>query len=253
MKQAESDLEAAATGISDQTPLRQAGETYTSAAFALEMSWITLFADAGCLTDEQSKQAADALRDTTALQKRLKESHYNGKVDGIYSRDGQGRGGPPDGRRPSSDGPRRSSDVDRTRPRRRQEEPEGVAAGCDRGDLRADDARARRLLAGPTDGRMDARAHGRAQEVPEDSGVEPTGDVRRGDARRDRGDAERSRSATDLAVHLVVGDPVAPEARRTCALGGAWAGRSLADRRMVWAKRAAGPRPAERTGRFPWE
>jgi murein L,D-transpeptidase YcbB/YkuD len=86
VKQAEAELEAAAAGIGDETPLRQAGETYTSAAFALEMSWINLFADAGCLTDEESKQAADALRDyTTALQKRLKEAgYYDGKVDGVY-------------------------------------------------------------------------------------------------------------------------------------------------------------------------
>ena len=86
VKQAESDLEAASAGITEGTPLTQAGETYTSAAFALEMSWINLFADAGCLTDEQSKEAADALRDyTTALQKRLKEAgFYKDKVDGIY-------------------------------------------------------------------------------------------------------------------------------------------------------------------------
>jgi murein L,D-transpeptidase YcbB/YkuD len=86
VKQAESDLEAASASITSNTPLRQAGETYTSAAFALEVTWITLFADAGCLSDEQSKEAAAAVRDyTTALQKRLKEAeYYDGKVDGVY-------------------------------------------------------------------------------------------------------------------------------------------------------------------------
>jgi murein L,D-transpeptidase YcbB/YkuD len=86
VKQAESDLEAASEGINAATPLRQAGETYTSAAFALEAAWINLFADASCLTDEQSKEAASAVRDyTTALQKRLKEAeYYDGEVDGVY-------------------------------------------------------------------------------------------------------------------------------------------------------------------------
>jgi len=86
VKQAETDLEAASNSITATTPLRQAGETYTSAAFALEVAWINLFADAGCLTDEQSKEAAAAVRDyTTAVQKRLKEAeYYDGKVDGVY-------------------------------------------------------------------------------------------------------------------------------------------------------------------------
>jgi len=86
VKQAESDLEEASGSITEATPLRQAGETFTSAAFALEVAWINLFADAGCLTDEQAKEASAAVRDyTTALQKRLKEAeYYDGKVDGVY-------------------------------------------------------------------------------------------------------------------------------------------------------------------------
>jgi murein L,D-transpeptidase YcbB/YkuD len=86
VKEAESELDAAAAGITDQTPVTEAAETFTSAAFALEMSWLSLFSDAGCLTDEQSKQAVAAVKDyTTGIQTNLKTAgYYEGKVDGIY-------------------------------------------------------------------------------------------------------------------------------------------------------------------------
>ena len=86
MKQAETELETAGQGITDQTALSEATETYTSAAFALEVAWINLFADAGCLSDEQSQQANSAVRDyTTALQQRLKDAgYYRGRIDGVY-------------------------------------------------------------------------------------------------------------------------------------------------------------------------
>ena len=50
------------------------------------MSWLRLFSDAGCLTDEQQKQAEAAVRDyTTALQKSLRDAgYYDGEVDGVY-------------------------------------------------------------------------------------------------------------------------------------------------------------------------
>jgi peptidoglycan hydrolase-like protein with peptidoglycan-binding domain len=77
---------AASKGITDQTPLTQAAETYTSAAFALEIAWLNLFSDAGCFTDAQSKEVTAAIRDyTTALQKDLKTAgYYTGTVDGVY-------------------------------------------------------------------------------------------------------------------------------------------------------------------------
>ncbi|HEU4355379.1 MAG TPA: peptidoglycan-binding domain-containing protein [Actinomycetota bacterium] len=86
VKTAESDLAAASEGITDQTPISQATETFTSAAFALEVAWLNLFADAGCVTDERAKEAADALRAyTAALQTDLKTAGYlEGKVDGVY-------------------------------------------------------------------------------------------------------------------------------------------------------------------------
>jgi murein L,D-transpeptidase YcbB/YkuD len=86
VKKAESDLEDASQGITDQTPLTEAAETFNAAAFALEISWLNLFADADCLSDEQSKEAQAAIHDyTAALQKSLKTAgYYQGEVDGVY-------------------------------------------------------------------------------------------------------------------------------------------------------------------------
>ena len=86
VRDAESDLEAAARGVTDRTPIVQAAETFHAAAFALEAAWLNLFADAGCLTDEQSQQAAEAIRTyTLALQTDLATAGYlTGEVDGVY-------------------------------------------------------------------------------------------------------------------------------------------------------------------------
>lgn len=86
VKQAEAELATAQAGITDQTPLAQASQQFNAAAVALEMSWLRLFADAGCLTDNQQKQAESAVRDyTTALQQSLKTAgYYQGTVDGVY-------------------------------------------------------------------------------------------------------------------------------------------------------------------------
>jgi murein L,D-transpeptidase YcbB/YkuD len=86
VEQAEKDFAAAREGISDRTPLREAAQEFNAAAVALEMSWLRLFADAGCLTDGQQEQAEKAVHDyTTALQTSLAEAgRYEDEVDGIY-------------------------------------------------------------------------------------------------------------------------------------------------------------------------
>ena len=50
------------------------------------MAWLRLFADAGCLTDEQAQQAATAASAyTMALQQDLTDAgYYAGAIDGIY-------------------------------------------------------------------------------------------------------------------------------------------------------------------------
>ena len=86
VEQAESELADAAEGVTDQTPLTQATAQFNAAAFALEVAWLRLFADAGCLTSEQEEQAVAAVSEyTTALQKDLRTAgYYDGEVDGIY-------------------------------------------------------------------------------------------------------------------------------------------------------------------------
>ena len=86
VEQAEAEFAAAQAGITDTTPLVQAGQQFNSAAVALQMAWLPLFADAGCLTDAQQEQAADAVRDyTIALQQDLADAGYfEGEVDGVY-------------------------------------------------------------------------------------------------------------------------------------------------------------------------
>lgn len=85
-RQAQADLDAAVEGISDQTPLEQAGQQLNAAAVALEMTWLRIFSEVGCLTDEQQTRATEAVRDyTSALQESLAlTGHYGDEVDGVY-------------------------------------------------------------------------------------------------------------------------------------------------------------------------
>ena len=84
--QAESEFSAAQQGITDETPMSQATPQFNAAAVALEMSWLRLFSDAGCLGDEEQVRAETAVRDyTTALQTSLRDAgYYDGAVDGVY-------------------------------------------------------------------------------------------------------------------------------------------------------------------------
>jgi peptidoglycan hydrolase-like protein with peptidoglycan-binding domain len=86
VEQADADFTAAQSGISDQTPLAQASQQFNAAAVALEMAWLRLFADAGCLSGDQQQQAEKAVRSyTQALQESLAGAgYYSGEVDGVY-------------------------------------------------------------------------------------------------------------------------------------------------------------------------
>jgi murein L,D-transpeptidase YcbB/YkuD len=86
VKTAESEFRTASAGITDQTPLRQAAQHFNAAAVALEMSWLTLFVDAGCVTDERQKEAQAAVEAyTVALQTSLQTAgYYRGEIDGVY-------------------------------------------------------------------------------------------------------------------------------------------------------------------------
>lgn len=84
--QAESEFTDAQAAITDETPLAEASEQFNSAAVALEMAWLKLYADSGCLPDDQQQQAQAAVAAyTTALQQDLAAAgYYTDAVDGIY-------------------------------------------------------------------------------------------------------------------------------------------------------------------------
>lgn len=86
VRQAESDFASAQSGITDDTPLSDAAVQFNSAALALEMAWLRLFADTGCITDEQAQQAAAAVYAyTVGLQQELATAgYYTGEIDGVY-------------------------------------------------------------------------------------------------------------------------------------------------------------------------
>ncbi|MBO3741886.1 peptidoglycan-binding domain-containing protein [Actinoplanes flavus] len=82
VKQADADFTAAQAGIGDQTPMRQASERFNAAAVALEMSWLDLLGEAGCVTEDQRGRARDY---TLAVQKSLSTAgYYRAEVDGVY-------------------------------------------------------------------------------------------------------------------------------------------------------------------------
>lgn len=89
VEQAESEFETAQDSVTDDTPLDFASEQFNSAAVALEVAWLRLFADAGCLPEEQKQQAAAAVSAyTAALQQGLADAGYfAGAVDGVYGPD----------------------------------------------------------------------------------------------------------------------------------------------------------------------
>jgi peptidoglycan hydrolase-like protein with peptidoglycan-binding domain len=86
VKQAEEDLARVSEGITDATPLTEATAEYNSAALALEVAWLQVLSEAGCLTDEQQAEAVAWLTDyTVALQTQLQQAgYYTGPVDGVY-------------------------------------------------------------------------------------------------------------------------------------------------------------------------
>jgi murein L,D-transpeptidase YcbB/YkuD len=86
VKAAEKDFADAQAAITPETPLADASELFHSAAVGLQLSWMRLFVDTGCATDEQLAQADQVLSDfTMSVQQDLKDAgYYKGEVDGIY-------------------------------------------------------------------------------------------------------------------------------------------------------------------------
>ena len=86
VQQAEDELAEAGAGITDVTPLAEATAEYNSAAFALQIAWMRVLSDAGCLSDEEQANAvAQVAAYTTTLQTELQLiAYYEGEIDGIY-------------------------------------------------------------------------------------------------------------------------------------------------------------------------
>jgi murein L,D-transpeptidase YcbB/YkuD len=86
VQKAEADLASVQEGVTAEMPLSEASEQFNAAVVGLEMAWLRLFSDAGCLDGEQQAQAEAAVRDyTTALQRSLSDTgYYDGEVDGVY-------------------------------------------------------------------------------------------------------------------------------------------------------------------------
>jgi murein L,D-transpeptidase YcbB/YkuD len=86
VKDAQDDLDAAFEGVEGDTTLADAGEQVNAAAYALEIAWLRVLDDGGCLTDEQEVEAVNAVSGfTSSLQTSLTTAgYYDGPVDGVY-------------------------------------------------------------------------------------------------------------------------------------------------------------------------
>jgi uncharacterized surface protein with fasciclin (FAS1) repeats len=84
VQEAEENFNDAVAGVNDRTRVVDAGVEVTSAAYALQVAWVQLFSDAGCIEDEA--EATEWVSSyVSALQTDLATiGLYNGKIDGIY-------------------------------------------------------------------------------------------------------------------------------------------------------------------------
>lgn len=84
VQEAEENFDAVVAGVNDRTRVVDAGVQVTSAAYALQVAWIRLFSDAGCIEDEAAatewvSQYVSALQTDLATI-----GLYDGRIDGIY-------------------------------------------------------------------------------------------------------------------------------------------------------------------------
>lgn len=79
---------AAASDVEDRTTIVDAGVEFSSAAYQLEVAWVRLFNDAGCLEGDEEAQAEAQqwVSDyVAAIQTDFRAlGYYNGAIDGIY-------------------------------------------------------------------------------------------------------------------------------------------------------------------------
>jgi peptidoglycan hydrolase-like protein with peptidoglycan-binding domain len=180
VEQAEADFAEAQAGIDASTPLAEAAEQFNAAAVALEMSWLALFADLGCLSDEQAEQAAAAIAAyTAALQQDLADAgYYEGEVDGVY---GPETVAAVEALQEANDLPRTGTVDKATEAALRAEL--AAAGGVAAAESTASTAAVQQTLKlagywdGPVDGAWSDALTEALQQFQEDLGVEPTGSV----------------------------------------------------------------------------
>lgn len=86
VEEAEAAFDDAVAGIDQRTLITEAGVSFTSAAYQLQVAWTRLFLDAGCLDEEGQAEASQWVSDyVTALQTDLATAGYHtGEIDGIF-------------------------------------------------------------------------------------------------------------------------------------------------------------------------
>jgi uncharacterized surface protein with fasciclin (FAS1) repeats len=84
VQEAEENFDAATGSVNDRTTVADAGGQVSSAAYGLQVAWVRLFADAGCIEDEA--EATEWVSGyVSALQTDLATvGLYTGRIDGIY-------------------------------------------------------------------------------------------------------------------------------------------------------------------------
>lgn len=81
---AEAAFSDAVEGVDDDTPLAEASVEVSSAAFQLQIAWLLLLAEAGCI-DDLDESVTAVVEYVTALQTDLTTAgFYTGPIDGIY-------------------------------------------------------------------------------------------------------------------------------------------------------------------------
>jgi peptidoglycan hydrolase-like protein with peptidoglycan-binding domain len=86
LEDADSAFEEAVADVDGSTPIGEASVTLTSSAFRLQVAWLAVFAEVGCLEESELGAAYEQVAAyTTALQNDLTAlGVYDGPVDGIY-------------------------------------------------------------------------------------------------------------------------------------------------------------------------
>ena len=189
VQEAESELAAAQAGITDQTPLAQAAEQFNAAAVAVEMAWLQLIGDSGCLSDAQQEKAAKAVETyTTTLQTGARRCRLlrGGGRRRLRAENGRRRRGPAEGQRAAADRDARQGDREGAADRARGQGRSSRSGGDGVDSSRAADPQAGRLLGRTRRRRVDRRPDRRPGGPPEGLGCQGHGDRRRGHRRSPR-------------------------------------------------------------------